>query len=349
MIWHPLLLSVEVMDVFGFILLLPAAVTALAAAADWSPGSTDRRQIAIEIRTETAAVAVRWAIGILALSTLILVVGITLVLPHIVPGAMCGTGVIQATGGRGTRALIFRLIAGAVLYWWVVLDRIDRTHPEAPLTQVCARVLLAAFPLAVVALLDTARAVWALDTVQPVDCCAMVYDRVSGMTGSGGDPAASDGLWVGLFAASGTAMIAAATAVWLAADSIRRKAAVVQALLAPLWVTAASVTMVRVLAAYYYQVLNHHCPWCLFLPEHGLVGFPIFGALVAVLFEGPVAAIGARIADYFPALSAAVDRRVRSAGIRVVVFAGVFLILALLPALLWRVRHGIWMTGAHLT
>jgi hypothetical protein len=110
-----------------------------------------------------------------------------------------------------------------------------------------------------------------------------------------------------------------------------------------LWVPVAAIALVRVLAAYHYGVLHHHCPWCLFLPVHGGVGYPLFGALMVAAFEGAAAWGAAAIAARYPVVEPAGAARVRRSGRRVVAAVLLFFLLSAGPALLWRLRFGVWM------
>jgi len=115
----------------------------------------------------------------LGLAALVLVVAIAGALPDLVPGAMCGTGVLEATAGRGERALALRCLALLLLGAFRPCARLDAGAPEAPLLPTEARLLLLALPVTLLAGLDTWRALAALDVHAAVDCCAVVYDELS--------------------------------------------------------------------------------------------------------------------------------------------------------------------------
>ena len=109
------------------------------------------------------------------------------------------------------------------------------------------------------------------------------------------------------------------------------------------WVPLTTLVLVRLLAPYHYEVLHHHCPWCLFLGEHGMVGYPLFAALLLVVLEVPAALLSGAVGRARPAVAAEATVRVRQAGLRIVVAVLAFVALAGGPALLWRLRHGVWM------
>ena len=344
MIWHPLLLAVLVMDFLSLLLIMASAVTALRTILGWSYPSASREQIQLEIKAETAAILTRWALAIFFASSIALIIAITNVLPAVVPGAMCGTGVLQATHGLGSRALAFRLLAFSLAYFWHVLDQLNRIQPDSPLATATARIILLLTPVFFLAFTGTTSAVFFLDVHQPVDCCAVVYDQVRSLAEAKSTGGIPDIYWIGGFILGGVLTFAVGLRVWMSKSMPGCKATALLAALSLAWLPVASVALIRTLAAYYYGVLEHHCPWCLFLFEHHLVGYPLFGALAVAGLEGCACHVSAKVAETFPLLrSAAIDRS-KKAGLRVAVATVIFLILGGLPPLVWRLRFGVWMS-----
>jgi hypothetical protein len=115
------------------------------------------------------------------------------------------------------------------------------------------------------------------------------------------------------------------------------------AVITVIWVPIAAITLVRVYAAYFYQVLHHHCPWCLFLPEHKFVGVVLFGALIIITLEGPISYLVAKTAVNFPNLLPGAIRRSRLAGLRLLLAAVFYIGMVALPAIYWRLQYGVWL------
>jgi hypothetical protein len=345
MIWHPLVLAVVGLDLLGLLALLFAAAAALQVLLHWAPESAAAGQIILERRAETGALAAGFGFWALLAASLLLVIGITNVLPELVPGAMCGTGVLQATAGAGPRALGFRLGALVLLCGWRMVETVNRRHPLRPLTLPAARLLLLALPLCLLAAGATFQALAGLDVHQPVDCCAVVYDQFRPPEIAGRAAGLPDRLWVGLFALGGVVLGALSLRLARAPDPIRGPWPGALAGVALLWAGAAAVALVRVLAAYTYEVLHHHCPWCLFLPEHRFVGFPLFGLLMLTVLEGcgvwTLALVVRRCGLPLPGAAS----RLRAGGWRILWAAVLFSLLAAAPALWWRWRFGVWIGG----
>jgi len=110
-----------------------------------------------------------------------------------------------------------------------------------------------------------------------------------------------------------------------------------------LWVPVAATGLVRCLAVYHYGFPQHPCSWCLFLPQHRLVGYMLFGCLILVAVEACAAFISSMVAARFPALETETCRRSRAAGWRLAAAAVLFLALSGLPPILYRLRYGAGM------
>ncbi len=343
MIWHPLLLSVLTLDVLALFFLLAGLLSALQIAARWSPASVEKEQLALERRAESASIQGRTCAVLLLTSTLILIIAISGVLPDLVPGAMCGTGVLQATQGAGGRALALRALALGLVAAWHLVDRLNRARPGSPLALTASRALLLAGPVVFLAVYDTFRAVLRLDVHRPVDCCSVVYDQIrpaGEAVGTFGLPEAY-GVW-GL-ALGGIVILFLGVRLRRSRRQQEPRRTAPLALVTLCWVPLAASALVRSLAAYHYGVLQHRCPWCLFLPEHKLVGYLLFGALTLTAVEAGAAFLCSKIAATLPALEPDTLKRSRAAGLRITAATALFLALSGLPPLLWRLRFGVWM------
>lgn len=343
MMMHPVILAVIVLDLVSLLFLCRAAAGALGVEAYWAPGVSSRKQIRLERSYETAAISAKAVLALLAVSTSILVFGVTNVFPEIVPGAMCGTGVLQAMKGQGGRSFLFRFTAIALLYLWFVLEGLNRTRPDFPMARLNARILLLASPFVVLAFLDTFDGFGSLDIHNPVDCCTVVYDRLAGGATTQSLMEVSDRLLALLFSALTLLMVLFGLAGLMGDPRRLGKFSAASAITAIVWAPVAATALVRIFAAYYYEVLHHYCPWCLFLPEHNFAGFPLFLLLGAAFVESPVAYAFHRAARSYPGMQAAGHRKARRALLWMIVFTALFTGMALWPALAWRIRFGVWM------
>ncbi|MGD8653631.1 MAG: hypothetical protein PVH01_16230, partial [Desulfobacterales bacterium] len=103
MLFHPLPLTILITDFIGGLLALAVGIKAFQIVVYWNPAEFNRKQLTLEIHAEAVNLFGQWILGLLFFSTVLFMVGITNILPSVVPGAMCGTGVMQALGESGNR------------------------------------------------------------------------------------------------------------------------------------------------------------------------------------------------------------------------------------------------------
>jgi hypothetical protein len=343
MIPHPMLITLLALQGAIVLLTMFAVPPFLAVLARWNPASAGRPQLLLESRLETGFLLLGRARAVSWISLAIWVVAVSHSLPGVIPGAMCGTGVLQAMSGAGSRALFLSGALVAVLHFWGVAARLDRSVPVASLTPSVARLGLLAATFAILAFSASLVAAGSLDTARPVDCCAVVYDEVRNLSEDMGKVSLPVTFWVVMAGAFGT-VLAGLSALFLAGSRLAGSWAVAAVAVTSLvFVPAAYLSLVDSLSAYHYGVLAHHCPWCLFLGIHHFAGWPMFGSLGIILLEGPVPWVGRRLARGSRHLDLAVGIRSRQAILRMLVALLLFAVLAGLPPIAWRLRHGVWM------
>lgn len=343
MIRHPLLLSVITIDVLSLLLVAAATVSALRIVTRGSDEYSANGRIALGGKSGTASIQGRAGLALLALSTFLLIFGIAGVLPKIVPGAVCGQGVLQATNGAMGRALALRGAVLGLLAVWHLLDRLNRSQPESPLAKVAARSLLLASPVAVLAVYDTFQAILRLDVNRPVDCCTAVYGQIRNMDSAGGGGSVPDAYWIWGLALGGIAIVFVGLHLWRASRPLGAGMTGFVSLVTILWVPVAATSLLQSFAIYHYRFPREPCAWCLFLPENRLVGYLLFGTLIVVAVEACAAFICSTLAAKYPAFESETRKRTRTGRLRIALAALLFLALAGIPAIVWRLQVGFWI------
>ncbi len=343
MIWHPLVWAFWVAVITGGLLYTVGALWAMDVASNWAPARADIDQLRRERRAEMAVLLGHWSLGCLTGAAMLGLVGVALVWSRLVPGAMCGTGVLQALGTDGSRAMIFWGVSLTILYGWRTLERLDGHHPQGVLIPTGARVMISALPFFVLAVFYSWQALVRVETIAPVSCCAAVYDQVL-MEASG--TAVNKWpvpilLWGSL--AGSAALLVLGT---LTIQHPDRGSGTLTVSIAICWGIAAVVAVKQVWSAYYYQVLSHPCPWCLFLPDYHGAGFFIFGSLGAVVVESIALWLADRTRTRYPVLSTPAEKRIRQSAWRMIIGVIGFTILTTGPAVAWRLRTGFWLDGS---
>jgi hypothetical protein len=343
MIWHPLVWAFWVAAATGGLLYATGAAQAVDVMLNWTPAQADTDQLRRERKAETAVLLGRWALGGLTTAAALGLVGMAMVWHRMVPGAMCGTGVLQAMGTDGSRAMIFWGITLTILYGWRVLDGLDSHDPHGFLTQAGARVMISAAPFIVLAVFYSWQALMRVENVPPVSCCAAVYDQI--LRGASESAAMKFlvpiSLWCSL-SGSGALLVLAILAIRFP----NRTSGALTAMIAMVWGIGATVAVKQVWSAYYYQLLSHPCPWCLFLPDYYGAGFFIFGFTAAVVMASIALWLADRTRCRYPVLNDPAVNCIRKAAWRMVWALIGFTILAVGPAIAWRLRTGVWLDGS---
>jgi hypothetical protein len=343
MFWHPLFLAILLTDIVALFLLLAAALTSWRTVLYWDRESAGSRQLALESEVESASIQGRAAFWLVLFSALLLVSGIANVFHEDIRGAMCGTGVCQAMRGGGAKLILCNGLLLGVMLLWYELDKVNRKLADMPLTETNARLFLVIPPLSVLTLMQTWEAFSNIQPHRPVDCCSIVYDQFQSLTHASNIAGLGDPWWIGAFVALSLMLFGLGMTVCFS-DASHPKRRLALAIVGWLWIPVAALTLVNILSAYHYEVLHHHCPWCLLLPEHSLVGYPLYGAMGIVGMETLTLFFLPRLTKQCPrAFSQALDRCLRGAR-HMIIAEIIFLIFSAGPAIFWWLRFGTWLT-----
>jgi hypothetical protein len=339
------LLAILSAQFMSLLLMLAACPTWVNTVLDWQPLVADSGQLSLEAKAEGASILGRAACGLALFAAGLLIFGIANIFCEDIPGAMCGTGVCQAMAAAGsTRLLLYSGLLLLLMKLWYELDRLNRMLAEMPLTQTSARLFLVIPVVAVLTLKQTYESFAGIRPHQPVDCCAVVYDQFSTLEQASSIVGIGDTVWSAAFIVLSILLFVLSVGL-IVSRKDRPRARSLLAAVTWLWLPVAALVLVNVLSAYHYRVLHHHCPWCLFLPEHHLVGYPLYGAMALIGMEGLTIFLLPVLVKHDTGIYWIALDRCRLAAKRITMAQLVFLILAVLPAIVWRLRHGVWMSG----
>jgi hypothetical protein len=152
-----------------------------------------------------------------------------------------------------------------------------------------------------------------------------------------------DAYWIWGLALGGAAIILLGLHLWRSSRPPGAQATGLVSLVTILWVPVAATALLRSFAAYHYRFPRHPCSWCLFLPENKHVGYLLFGCLILAAAEACTAFICSTVGEKYPALESATRKRTRTAALRLALTALLFLALAGIPAIVWRLQLGFWI------
>ncbi len=278
MIWHPLILAVLVCDALSLLLVLSSVGVVFQVILNWDETSSSEGQLKLESRFEAALLQNMMAFALFSAATFLMIYSLSSVLHHAIPGAMCGTGVMEAMGSHGKRFLMTRLLTLTVFYIAFIFFQNSRSVPLGGKQVTTAKVLALILPVLVLSLIESFQAYQQIDFSAPVDCCSALLDRMN---------TSASASWIGaeqwppaLTSWGSPCCALALTGIW----TFFKKARWTLIPTVVLWILCSYALLIHHLLPYHYGVLEHHCHWCVFDAKYHFQGYVVFGSMLYVLW-----------------------------------------------------------------
>jgi hypothetical protein len=325
-------LVLSLCSILVLILTALAGNTALKVLRFWNPESDSNRQIRLESETWLAATLVGYGLGFQIISLVLFV----LAADHycqVIAGAMCATGALTANV-YGIPALLVKTVGIFFYGFWIVLHQLDIRSESYPLVKLKFCYLLILLPMLAGDILLQTLYIAGLEPDIITSCCAVVFS------------AASDGRkLLPDFSPDNLPRLFYGSAVFLTFTGLlllRRPRKSLVWLYAGSWALffpLALLAVIMVFSAYIYAMPSHNCPFCIFKPEYGYIGFGLFASLLAGAFFG---ILGAAV-DSFKGrqgLAAIVPAFQRTALQASLLLLAVFVMLSSYHYLMYRILGG---------
>lgn len=291
----------------------------------WELDSGSRAQIRLERATQLVS-TLFGAVLLAQIAALLLFVFNADRMAALFVGAMCAVGTLNVNAW-GFPALGLKIAVFFAAALWLIVDRLDRSAPDYPLTRVKYGALLAMVPLLVASVVVEIAYFTGLKTDVITSCCSKLFTPVNDglaaeMTGL------PPGMALALLAGAGgaVALTGAAALRW-------PRLAPVYAVAGGALFGAALTAIVSAIALYIYDHPNHHCPFCILQPEYSYVGY----ALYVPLFAGTAMALGAGVAAPFARVQSLSQRAPALSRRLIRLSLGAFALFgAVVLAVIWR-------------
>lgn len=281
MILHPGILALLVGSSIVFVLTLYAALLGLRVLAAWDFDSHSQKQLDLERRTYLVSTILNYALGFQILSSLLFIYTLDDI-HRLFLGAMCATGALNANP-IGWWALAANLVALFAAAFWIALNQLDQRAEDYPVTRLKFALLVFVVPLVGIALGLQVAYFLGLRPEIITSCCGSLF--TAGGTGLASSLAAlpiRPMMW--LFYGHAALFLA------LAVRARRRRRAqwsrVALSVVSAGFLIVSLAAIVSFLSLYIYRLPTHRCPFDVFQPEYGFVGYPIYGSLLLGVFFG---------------------------------------------------------------
>ncbi len=195
---------------------------------------------------------------------------------NILPGAMCGAGVVNATE-YGNYLLILKIINLYIFAYWLVLNSEDMKSEKQKYLKLKFKVYIFAYFLLMLEIGLESMMFFSIDTKSVVDCCGSIFSTTDGTYMAqllNIDPAI---LLSGFYAVFAFIIIAYIL-----------KNRYLFSLMNLLFAIVALVSLIAFFGTYIYELPTHHCPFCLLQKDYNYVGYFLYIFLFIGTFYGIV-------------------------------------------------------------
>lgn len=197
----------------------------------------------------------------------------------ILPGAMCATGVVNATV-YGPYLLILKLLNLFLFAFWLVINAKDMKDEHLPYTPFKYKLLLPFFILLLIEIILEITMFLSIKIDSIVDCCGVVF--------SSSDGSYMASLLSSPFRVQASFLILSYLSLVL---SYFRQDSKLYAIASFLFLSIALITLIGSFGTYIYELPTHHCPFCLLAQEYHYIGYLLYTLLFLGTFFGILVSI----------------------------------------------------------
>ena len=238
----------------------------------WDFESFSARQLKLEKQSYLLSTI---ATFIFALKFILLIYFVYMIdsLSIIIPGAMCGAGVISANS-YGMPLLFIKLTTIFTFLLFLTLNNLDLKAKNYPLLKLKSWVLLAALLLIFLESFFDLSYLFNIDLSVPVSCCSALFGNLEGA-----NPLPFGLNIKNLLILYYTLYIASVLAILLENRFLTAFTLILFAIIS-------YYAVVYFFGTYIYQLPTHKCPFCMMQKEYYYVGYLVWGSLFIGLFFG---------------------------------------------------------------
>ena len=239
---------------------------------------------------------------------------------NILPGAMCGAGVVNATE-YGIYLLIIKILNLYIFAYWLTLNAEDMRSEEQLYLKFKFKVYIGAYLLLLVEIALETLMFFSIDTKSVVDCCGAIFSTTDGTYMAhllNINPVILLGLFYTLF-------------IFLVMSYIFKKRYLFS-LLNFLFVIVALISLIAFFGTYIYELPTHHCPFCLLQRDYHYIGYVLY----LFLFIGTFYGIVLGLIDFTKEEE---QRRYKIS----LLFTSLYLLIVSYYPLAYYIKNGVWL------
>ena len=241
-------------------------------------------------------------------------------LSDLIPGAMCGAGVIKANG-YGNPLLILKIIILFLSGLWLTVNSIDLGAKNYPYLKLKSWFFVFIFILLSTEFTLDMLYFTHIETSNPVSCCSVIFGQTGG----------ANGLPLGLDIPK--LMILFYLLFLLLVLAIWANNALLTIVASILFASISYYAVVYVFGTYIYELPTHQCPFCMLQDHYYYVGYLVWG----LLFLGVFFAIDSAIMYYFFKINSKVLKKIS------LILLGLFVLLSSAYIVVYYIKNGVFL------
>ncbi len=273
MILSPTIVAIMILNAlfafFGWV----ALVLSFRIARYWDSNATTKRQYQLEKQSFLGATVIQF-IFIIKLPLFVFFVYTLDGISHLLTGAMCAAGVVDATR-EGLPLLILKIVNIYLFGLWLTLHYRDMRLETLPYTRLKFALFVAGFVLLMAEIYLEIAMFGAIDVDKIVSCCGSIYSS-SSTSHLSHLFELSNSVVVALFYGSFALMVL----------FYLLKNRYLFALSNLIFLVVAIISLILFFATYIYELPTHHCPFCILQSDYYYIGYLLYILLFMGTFYG---------------------------------------------------------------
>lgn len=253
-----------------YLLLLVAAIVTVGLVRKWNFGAFTATQFALENRSYLVMTIILFA---MTLKTVLLPYFVYTIdtLSELVPGAMCGAGVIKANA-YGNPLLALKIVTLFLSGLWLSINSLDLKARNYPYLKLKSWFFLFLFLFFSVEMLLDMLYFTHIETAKPVTCCSVIFGQSEGLNPLplGLDIPKLLLLFYLLFALIVLSLLSGVSLMVIVSSL--------------LFIAVGYYAVVYFFGTYIYQLPTHKCPFCMLQDHYYYVGYAVWGLLLLGTF-----------------------------------------------------------------
>ena len=275
MILSPEILTIYILDGLFIVFATVAFFLSISIIKSWDYNATTQLQYSLEKRSYLASTIIKYMFFIKLPFFLFFIFTLEKI-SLILPGAMCGAGVVNANE-YATILLFLKLINLYLFAYWIVLDTEDMKYEEQPYLKQKFIIFTVMFLFLIVEISLEYKTFYSIDINNVVDCCGTIFSLTDNTYLS---KILSLPPWILLSLFYFNFLLLVISALYRYSYSF--------ATLNLLFILISLLSLISYFGTYIYELPTHHCPFCLLQYEYNYMGYFLYTILFIGTFNGLV-------------------------------------------------------------